>query len=411
MRVVIVGGGVGGIAAAIALLRRGLDVVVYERADEGREVGAGLQITPNATRLLDRAGVLEPLVELGIRTSAIESRSWKTGALIGRAELGDRTHRRFGAPTLHLHRADLVNALASCLPPDVLHLDSPCASVSPALDGAVATLTDGRLARGDVVVGADGIRSAVRDTVLGPIRPVFSDRIVFRGLVPAERAPELAASGVMTNWFGPGSHMVQSFAGPNYLNLALTVSGTWDTDAGWTGPIDPLEVLDHMAGWDPAVRRLVNLADHFIRWPLSDIDPLGSWTRGRVTLLGDAAHAMLPHMAQGAAQAIEDGFALAAALDRWHDDVDQALAQYESVRIARTRPIQERSRADVVSFHLPDGDGQAARDRQWARAGVGTNEPRVGGRAWIFEYDAEAPFAPGSGPGQATHGGIDAQHQ
>lgn len=387
LKVIIIGGGIGGTAAALALLRAGCDVRVYEQVQEKTEVGAGIQMSPNATRLLVRYGLGDALKTLAVRPSAIEVRRWDNGAILSREELGDVIENAFGAPYYHFHRADLLSVLSNALPSGVLQPGRRCIGATQSESGVRAEFDDGSFAEGDVLIGADGIHSTVRRTLFGDERPRFSGNVAYRGLAPAERVAHLGLRHDTTNWMGPGGHFVHYFvSGGRYLNfVAVSEQANWERES-WNdrGNID--EARRCYSGWHPQVHAILGAVDETFKWALFDRAPLDRWSVGRMTLLGDACHPMLPYMAQGAAQSIEDGATLAACLaGASRSEIAPALQRYESLRKPRTASIQAASRGNAITFHLPDGPEQRKRD-----AGLQEQAGLSPRRAAIFGFDAEA---------------------
>ncbi|HTY77643.1 MAG TPA: FAD-dependent monooxygenase [Candidatus Bathyarchaeia archaeon] len=386
--VAIVGGGIGGLAAALSLLHAGLDVQVYEQAPAPGEVGAGIQISPNASRLLHRLGLGPALDRMGVRPVGGHQRRWDDGRTLQWAELGEAIETAFGAPYYHFHRADLLRALAEALPAERVHLGHRLTSFQDQGDRVELTFANGARAAADVLVGADGIHSTVRAALFGPEQPRFTGCTAYRGLVPAERLAHLGLEVAAYNWMGPGGHFVHYFvAGGRLMNfVAIKERETW-TRESWTDRGEVAEALAAFEGWHPTVRAIIGAADETFLWALFDRLPLARWSVGRVTLLGDACHAMLPFMAQGAAQAIEDGATLAACLiQTGADGIPAALARYEALRLPRATRLQEMSRANKTRYHLPDGPEQQARDASLAVRGDRTI-PVIG---WLYAHDASA---------------------
>ena len=385
LKIIIIGAGIGGTAAALALLRASFDVRVYEQVAAKTEVGAGIQLSPNATRLLQRYGLGEALKLRGVRPDAIEVRRWQDGATLSLEPLGDTIEQSYGAPYYHIHRADLLSVLSSALPTGVLQTGRRCMGATQT-DGAVrATFEDGSHAEGDVLVGADGIHSTVRRVLFGEERPRFSGNIAYRGLAPAERIAHLGVRRNSTNWMGPGGHFVHYFvAGGKLLNfVAVSEQSSWERES-WTDRGRIEDARRCYAGWHPQIHAILDAVDETFKWALFDRAPLERWSAGRITLLGDACHPMLPYMAQGAAQSIEDGASLAACLAGVsRSDIAPALQRYEALRKPRTASIQAAARGNSITFHLPDGSQQQERDA--AMKAQGDLSPR---RAAIFGFDA-----------------------
>jgi len=364
---VIVGGGIGGLACALALSRAGLAVQVVEQARKLREVGAGLQLTPNATRILRDLGVLERLEAAAVAPLALDVRDGRTGKTLTRAEYSPAASR-YGAPFLVVHRADLQNLLAEAAAESgcSIALGAELASVEPAFGGVRAVVKQGEnlIAHGaDILVGADGVRSVVRAHLGASAPPVFARRVAYRATV---NVPDDYPSEVRL-YLGRDAHLVAyPVKGGATLNLVAIVKQVTPV-ARWNAPGESAAVHAAFAGWAPEVRKLLESAPHFLCWGLYDIDPLPRWSTGRVTLLGDAAHAMLPFLAQGAAQAIEDAAALTSAIGA-HSDAGTALKAYEAARRERTARIQREARRNGMIYHL-SGAPRVARDLVLRRQG------------------------------------------
>jgi len=390
-RIAIVGGGLGGLAAALFLRDAGLDATVYEQALELREVGAGIVVSPNMVRPLGRLGLARKLPDFAVRLDAAwEFRRWLDGRVLFVQPMGDACERVYGAHCYVAHRADLLSLLQQALPRHLLRLDHRCIEVDQDEHEAQLTFVsrDGGKTKvtADVVIGADGIHSAVRQAVAPPIEVRFSGLCAFRCLVPADKAPSMALRPVHTLWLGPGRHFVHyPISGGRLVNVvAIVPAGSWRTES-WTADGEISDLAAQFEGWDDRVRQLIVSASSTKRWALYDRDPLERWTVGRISLLGDAAHAMLPFFGQGAAQAIEDAFVLAACLkaaDRM--SAAHALQRYERIRRPRTSQVQVMSRGREVRNHLPDGPEQEQRDAQFA------NGDPLRQSAWLYGHDLEA---------------------
>jgi salicylate hydroxylase len=384
-RIAIVGGGIGGLAAAAFLHRAGLPSVVYEQAAELREVGAGLVLAPNAVRLVRRLSVLGQLDGRAVPLDVgWEFRRWADGRVLSAEDLAGSCEALYGERTYTAHRADLHGALATAVPPGTVRLGMTCTSVSVRGDTAVLAFADGTRAEADVVIGADGVHSTVSGAVPEPSPATYSGICAFRAIVPADRAPAFSRRPVQTLWLGPAHHLVHyPISGGAAVNLvAFAPAGDYTVES-WSATATVTELLAEFVGWDKRLRDLIGQAATPGRWALLDRAPLERWSRGPVTLLGDAAHPMFPFFAQGAAQSIEDAAALARCLAADPEAPARALLHYESLRIARTTRLQEVSHARAHVNHLPDGPEQAARDATLAAA-----DPLVASR-WIYAYDPE----------------------
>ena len=386
--IAVVGGGIGGLAAALSLFRAGVDVQVFEQASALMEVGAGIQISPNASRLLHRLGLSAALDRTGVRPVAVHQRRWDDGRTLQRAPLGEAVEAAFGAPYYHFHRADLLKTLADALPSHRLHLGHRLAGFTDHGDRVELRFAHGERAAAAVLVGADGIHSTVRGDLFGPERARFTGCVAYRGLVPADRLGHLELEVLANNWMGPGAHFVHYFvAGGRLVNfVAIMERESW-TRESWTDRGEVADALAAFKGWHPLVTSIIGAVDETFIWALLDRAPLDRWSVGRVTLLGDACHAMLPFMAQGAAQSIEDGATLAACLlEDGAADVASALRRYEALRRPRAARLQEMSRANKTRFHLPDGLEQQARDVELTTRGDRTIEAL----GWLYGHDASA---------------------
>jgi salicylate hydroxylase len=325
--------------------------------------------------------------EYGVRPLARQVRRWDSGRILTRQLLRDECERAFGAPYYHFYRAELLDLLAAAVPADLIHLDHRCVDIRQYSDRVEVKFHNGETAEAHLVVGADGIHSTVRELILGAESPRFSGHVAYRGLVPAERLAHLRLEVNSSSWWGPGHHFVHYFvgAGARYVNWVAVMPGEWRIES-WTARGEVADAVQEFAGWHPHVGAIISAADTTNRWALYDRDPLVRWTIGRVTLLGDAAHAMLPYMAQGAVQAIEDAAVLAQCLARSapHDPAP-ALRRYEETRKPRATRCQEGSRRNGEMYHLADGEQQHSRDVNLGSATTAQN-------VWLYGHDVEAEF-------------------
>ncbi|MBT2233589.1 FAD-dependent monooxygenase [Nonomuraea sp. NEAU-A123] len=390
-RVAIVGGGIGGLAAAAFLHRAGIDATVFEQAPALAEVGAGVIVPPNAVRLLRRLGGIERLEERAIALqTGWEFRRWADGRVLFSQELGQECERRYGEQCYVTHRADLLDVVRAAVPQSWVRLGRRFTELRQFDKGLELTFSDGSRAMADVVIGADGVHTTVGHYVAQAGPPRFSGLCAYRCLVAAEQAPAFARRPVQTLWLGPGHHVVHyPISGGKVVNLvAFAPAGDW-TRESWSaeGRIEDLRA--EFAGWSDELSALLAAAERTGRWALLDRDPLPRWTTGPVALLGDAAHPMFPFFAQGAAQAIEDAAVLAGCLAAQPEDPVAALGRYESIRRPRAIRLQELSRGRAETNHLPDGAAQQARDRQFA------GEDPLAHNGWIYGHDAELDLRQG----------------
>jgi 2-polyprenyl-6-methoxyphenol hydroxylase-like FAD-dependent oxidoreductase len=348
LHVAIVGGGIGGLFAANALIAHSLRVSVHEQAPALGEIGAGVFLTPNSVRQLERVG-LGPSVETwGARVGPASHYFRHDGAPIAPVQVTDSAGWN---ATFGMHRADLVDLLAKALPPGVVHTGHR--GVAFEQDGEVARVSfaNGGVAEADVVIAADGIHSELRPFVFPPSRPVFSGSVAYRGLVPHERVPHWPTERWQM-WLGPGKHFLAfPVRAGKTINYVGFVPADEEMKESWSAPGDPDVLRREFAGWDPRIESLLQEVQVTFRWALYDREPLPTWTKGRLGLLGDAAHPMLPHLGQGANQSIEDGMALAAILARAdRTTAPAALLAYERLRRERVAQVQRGARENGLRY-------------------------------------------------------------
>ena len=346
--VVIVGGGIGGLFAANALIAHGIPVSVYEQAPALGEIGAGVFLTPNSMRQLQRVG-LEPAAEKwGARVGPGSHYFRHDGAPIAPVQVSDSSGWN---ATFGMHRADLVEFLAKALPANVVHTGHRCTGFEQVGDVARVSFANGAVVEGDVVVASDGIHSELRQYVAPPSRPVFSGSIAYRGLVAHELVPQWPTD-IWQMWLGKSKHFLAfPVRAGTIINYVGFVPADEEMKESWSAPGDPNVLRQEFAGWDPRIESLLKHVQTTFRWALYDREPLPTWTKGRLTLLGDAAHPMLPHLGQGANQSIEDGMALATILamaDR--KTAPAALIAYERLRRERVAQVQRGARENGLRY-------------------------------------------------------------
>jgi salicylate hydroxylase len=361
--VVIVGGGIGGLFAANALIAHGLDVSVYEQAQALGEIGAGIFLTPNSVRHLQRLG-LEPAVEkFGARVGS-ESRYFRyDGASIAPVQVTDSSGWN---ATFGMHRADLVALLADGLPRGVVRTGHRCTGFAQDASTARVTFANGASAEADVVIAADGMHSELRPHVFPPSRPVFSGSVAYRGLVPHQRITDWPTDRWQM-WLGKGKHFLAfPVRAGQMINYVGFVPADEEMKESWSAPGNPDILRREFAGWDPRIGELLRHVQSTFRWALYDREPLPGWTKGRLSLLGDAAHPMLPHLGQGANQSIEDGMALATMLARAdRTTVPAALLAYDRLRRERVAQVQRGARENGLRYDSAYSD-LAVRDAEIA---------------------------------------------
>jgi salicylate hydroxylase len=390
----IAGGGIAGMAAALALARAGWKVTVCEEAPAPTEVGAGLQMSPNATKVLRWLGVLDTIAMQAFHPRAAEMRDGRSGARIFRATLGATAEARWGAPYLHVHRADLLAALTGAARDAGAELRGGTTVAGYVLrpEGPALKPAGGESLPADLVVGADGIRSALRTQLNGPEAPEFTGQVAWRGTIPAERLPAGLVAPDATVWAGPGRHLVTYYLrGGSLVNfVAVEEQAGWSAE-GWSAPGDPEQLRRGFAGWHPDVTRLLDHVEETFLWGLFGRPEQVRWVAGPVVLIGDAAHPMLPFMAQGAAMALEDVATLVRELQAG-GDLPAALIAHEQRRWPRVTRVQHRSRANGQFFHRQFG---IARAGHWGL--VSTVSRLAPGLAagqldWLYGYDATEGF-------------------
>jgi salicylate hydroxylase len=378
LRAAIVGGGIGGLAAACSLMRRGIDVTVFEQAAQLGEVGAGVFIYPNSLRQLERMGLREALAAVGAKVGAGSEYYRMDGTVVGKV----LTHDSSGWNGLYgMHRADLLNTLAATLPKSSIRPGHRCIGLEQNADAAQLTFANGEVAEADVVIAADGIQSVLQKYVVEPSPPEYSGVRAYRGLVARDKLPGWREEAHQI-WMGDGKHFmafpVRSGRLLNYVGFVPTKNETVES---WSAVGDRDEFAASFVGWDPRVTDLLEKVETCFWWGLYDRRPLASWTKGRLALLGDAAHPMLPHLGQGANQAIEDGVALAVLLEHASSaEVTDILPKYEKLRRVRTDLVQAEARQNGLRYDSKY-ESLEQRDREVANSAAF--------RKSLYDYDVE----------------------
>jgi salicylate hydroxylase len=386
-RIAIIGGGIGGLAAALALERCGFETIVCEQSPALSEIGAGVNLTPNALMALRVLDLEEAVVAVGCESDFLVIRSWKSGRVISRMRRGS-FRQQFGAPNLTIHRADLLGVLHSALKRTELRLAVRCTAVERRPRGAVARLADGSELEADVIVGADGIHSVLRKSLFGADAPRFTGCICWRGMARRDAAPQGINVAEGTMWMGPHGHVVHyPVRRGELINIVAHVDSDAWTEESWTRECDRSEVMTAYHGWHRDLLRLFPSSERWYKWALYDRDPPARWSKGRITLLGDSAHAMLPYLAQGAAMAIEDACVLAAAIARHADDLDTALLAYEQLRMPRARAAVLGSRERARENHLASPWARLKRDVKFALRERFGRDKTVFQTNWLYSYD------------------------
>jgi salicylate hydroxylase len=394
MKVAIAGGGVGGLVAAIALARKEIEVEVYEQSPTPTALGASLQLGPNALRLMDELGMLARLREIGVLPDAVDFVRWEDGSLLLHTPMGPEMEEYFGAPQLDFYRPDLQGMLLDAIAPGTVRFGHRVSAVQQRDDAVVLRFGDGREVRADVAVAADGIRSPLRQQLFGAEDPEFSGTVVYRGVAPRERVRALHPEHVNYYWLGPYRHGVSYWiSSGNLLAVNCAVQDAEWSRESWTLQAPAEEAAEHFEGWHPPLIERIRACETMLRGAVFVRRALAHWSIGRITLLGDAAHAMEPFQAQGAAQAVEDAYVLAECLAREGDAPVAALREYERIRMTRAEELQASSHEAANIYYLPDGPAQRDRDARYARL---RETLPYGPRQPIWEYDVRDALASGS---------------
>ena len=386
-QILIAGAGLGGLTAALALVQQGYRVKVFEQAAALGEVGAGVQLSANATRVLHSLGLEDALRAVASSPTGKVVRLWNTGQTWKLFDLGAASTADYGFPFYTMYRPDLHKVLVDALEaaqPGAIELGARCTGFDAGGQGAVLHLADGRSASGDALIGADGVHSQIRAGLFGGDLPTFSGCLAWRGVIPADHLPEHLRAPVGTNWIGPGGHVIHyPLRGGKLINfVGIVERDDWIVES-WNTAGSIQECLLDFKGWHDDVHTLIRNLDTPYKWALMERDPLKTWSAGNVTLLGDACHPTLPFLAQGAAMAIEDGAVLARCLSGTRT-IEEGFKAYEGARIERTSRIVKGSSDNARRFHNPTlASTEGAIDyvnREWA-------EERVRERYnWLFDY-------------------------
>ena len=390
LKVLIGGGGIGGLAVGLALLKQGVDVEIYEQAVELREVGAGIQISPNGNRALNCLGVFEQLKQLSTEAESKEIRLWNTGKTWKLFDLGKEAIKRYGFPYMTVYRPNLLQVLANAvrqIKPDAIRLGARCMGVGQNESQVTLELDGEETVVGDALIGADGVHSRIRGALFGADKLNFSGMVAWRTLIPMNLLPAHMARKVATNWIGPGGHVVHyPLNGGTVMNFVGTLEGNSWASPPWNAPATVEACTEAFQGWHADVLAMISKAPSILKWALCGRDFLNHWTRGRATLMGDACHPTLPFLAQGAVFTIEDAVVLGRCFEKYRDDIPVALARYETARLERAYRMVRGAADNTSRFHHtalanPQNADQFVAD-EWQQTAISERYD------WLFNYDA-----------------------
>jgi salicylate hydroxylase len=391
LKILIAGGGIGGITTALALRQRGIEAQLFEQAKAFSQVGAGIQLSANATRVLRTLGLGDALSRVAVYPEGRDYRAWDDGDRLYWTPLGGRAESHFGAPYYHAHRADLLDVLLGGLGESSFCLNAHVDRFEQDADGVTVMLADGTTVTGDVLVGADGIHSTVRAQLFGRELPRYTGNVAWRGLVPAERVAHLDLGRVTGVWMGPNRSIVQYYvaAGRTFNWIGISRSEQPARES-WLAEGRIEDALAEYSGWHETIRTIIAATPRVLRQALYDREPLPDWRAGRVVLLGDAAHPMMPFYAQGAAQSIEDAYVLAGCIAESREDPVAALERYVQLRQPRTAWMQALSRQEEELYQMTDGAAIADRPTRMRTNRIPESATVPSEQERLYGYDADA---------------------
>ena len=391
LKILIAGGGIGGITTALALRQRGIEAFLFEQAKAFTQVGAGIQLSSNATRVLRTLGLDDALARVAVYPGGRDYRAWDDGDRLYWTPLGERAEAHFGAPYYHAHRADLLDVLLGGLRDTGFRLNAHVDLFEQDAHGVTLTLADGTAVSGDVLIGADGIHSTVRAQLFGRELPRYTGNVAWRGLVPAERVAHLDLGRVTGVWMGPNRSIVQYYvsAGRTFNWIGISRSEQPARES-WLAEGRIEDALAEYADWHDTIRTIIAATPRVLRQALYDREPLPDWRVGRVVLLGDAAHPMMPFYAQGAAQSIEDAYVIAGCLAASPDDPVAALERYVLLRQPRTAWMQELSRREEELYQMTNALAIADRNARMRANRIPETATFPPEQERLYGYDAEA---------------------
>jgi salicylate hydroxylase len=390
LKVLIAGGGIGGITAMLALRQRGIDVELFEQAVAFGQVGAGLQVSSNAARILLKLGLGEALKRVATYPDGRDYRGWDTGDRLYYTPLGQKAEAHFGSPYYAAHRAELLDVLLGGLGQHGCRLGARIERVDQDPNGVSLTLADGTVAQGDILIGADGIHSTVRAQLFGKELPRYTGNVAWRGLVPAERVSHLDLGSVVGVWMGPNRSIVQYYvsAGKTFNWIGISRSAQ-PAQESWLAEGRTEDALAEYDGWHSTIRTIIAATPKVLRQALYDREPLPDWQVGRVVLMGDAAHPMMPFYAQGGAQSIEDGYVLAGCIAEAEGRPLEALARFVRMRQPRTAWMQGLARREEELYQMNDAAAIRARNDRMRANRVPETATFPPEQERLYGYDAE----------------------
>lgn len=390
MKILIIGAGIGGSALALALEQQGIDYALYEQAAQFKEVGAGIQLSPNGVHILERLGLKDKLATFCTTPDAHRYSVWDTGETILTTPLMPKVLDAYGYSYYHAHRADLIQILTESLNRDRLHLNSTVTDFGQNEDGVWLQLANGEQVQGDVLIGADGVHSIVRESVFRPEPPRPSGYVTWRGVVDANEIKHLNIPVSAHVDMGPKLSFVYYYvSGAKRFNWLALGEANASLRESWSQTSSKQDVITAFDGWYDRPREVIEATPEIFVTALHDRDPLQSWVDGRIALMGDAAHAMLPYHAQGAVQSLEDAWVLARLLKTSANSTNDTLQQYQTLRLTRANTMVQQSRNAERWYHVADTKEVAARNERFRQ----TNTKLDGGfsaqQHWLYSYDAE----------------------
>jgi salicylate hydroxylase len=390
LKVLVVGGGIGGITTVLALRQRGIDVQLYEQAPAFGQVGAGIQVSSNAARILLKLGLGEALRQVATYPEGRDYRGWETGERLYYTPLGQKAEVHFGSPYYAAHRAELLDVLLSGLGRHGFVLGSRVERVDQDANGVTLTLNDGKTAHGDILIGADGIHSIVRAQLFGKELPRYTGNVAWRGLVPAERIAHLDLGSVVGVWMGPNRSIVQYYvsAGKTFNWIGISRSSEPARES-WLAEGRVEDALAEYHGWHSTIRTIIGATPRVLRQALYDREPLPDWQVGRIVLIGDAAHPMMPFYAQGGAQSIEDAYVLARCIAEGQDKPVEALARFVKMRQPRTAWMQGLARREEELYQTNDAATIRARNEKMRTSRTPETATFPPEQERLYGYDAE----------------------